>query len=49
MKNQICTACGTQFPMDSVRLELCPICVDDRQYVPEKGQGWTTLDELSNN
>jgi glyoxylase-like metal-dependent hydrolase (beta-lactamase superfamily II) len=56
----ICTACGTQFPLSSDRPELypvpgndtpelCPICNDDRQYIPEKGQGWTTLKDLSDN
>ncbi len=45
----ICTACGTQFLMDSNAPELCPICNDDRQYIPEKGQTWTNLKELSNN
>ena len=25
----------------------CPICEDERQYVPEDGQRWTTLDELA--
>lgn len=49
MKNQICTACGTQLPMSSKPIKLCPICVDDRQYIPETGQTWTDLDELSKN
>src|SRR5882757_41868 len=50
MKNgyekNICTACGTQFP-DNGLPELCPICNDDRQYVPEDGQTWTSHNELS--
>ena len=45
----ICTACGTQFPNVEPAPELCPICNDDRQYVPESGQTWTTLDDLSKN
>lgn len=45
----ICTACGTQFPNVRNAPEFCPICDDDRQYVPESGQTWTALDELSNN
>jgi hypothetical protein len=44
---RICTACGTQFSEPD--REVCPICNDDRQYVPESGQAWTTLDSLSNN
>ena len=47
-QKKICTACGTQFPANNAP-ELCSICMDDRQYVPEKGQTWTTLDELANN
>lgn len=43
----ICAVCGTQFPNARNAPELCPICNDDRQYVPESGQTWTTLDELS--
>lgn len=42
----ICTACGTQYlnPDDWIQ---CPICLDDRQYIPEQGQTWTNLVELS--
>lgn len=49
MNSKICGACGTEFSSGSISLELCPICVDDRQYIPEKGQTWTNLDELSKN
>jgi hypothetical protein len=48
-EKKICTACGTQFPLTSNLPELCPICSDDRQYVPESGQSWTDLYELSRN
>jgi hypothetical protein len=43
----LCETCGTQFadagdePPDS-----CPICEDERQYVPLDGQRWTTLDRV---
>ncbi len=43
---KICTACGTQFPESLSHIELCPICTDDRQAVPESGQNWTTLGGL---
>jgi hypothetical protein len=43
----ICTACGTQYREISKAGSVCPICNDDRQYVPEHGQTWTTLDELA--
>jgi hypothetical protein len=53
MKNlnekNICTACGTQFPLNADTPALCPICSDDRQYVPEGGQSWTSVEELSKN
>jgi hypothetical protein len=46
-KKVICTTCGTQYDTVSIPLEACPICSDDRQYIPESGQGWTNLEELS--
>jgi glyoxylase-like metal-dependent hydrolase (beta-lactamase superfamily II) len=42
----LCATCSTQFPESREPPERCPICEDDRQYVPESGQEWTTLDEL---
>lgn len=47
MNNNICTACGTHFPINKELPEVCPICADDRQYVPETGQTWTSLADLS--
>lgn len=43
----ICTACGTQFPVSEKPPAQCRICEEERQYVPEGGQSWTTLDRLS--
>ena len=43
----ICTACGTQYQQTFASEAACPICLDDRQAVPEKGQSWTNLQELS--
>lgn len=43
----ICTACGTSFPDAPRPPERCPICDDERQYVPGSGQGWTTPASLS--
>lgn len=41
MKHQIiCSTCGTYYPADGVP-ELCPVCMDDRQYIPPTGQSWT--------
>jgi glyoxylase-like metal-dependent hydrolase (beta-lactamase superfamily II) len=42
----ICVTCGTQFAESAAEPDECPICVDERQYVPESGQRWTTLEEL---
>jgi len=46
VENFICTACGTQFPASEAVPACCPICEDERQYIPETGQGWTTLAAL---
>jgi hypothetical protein len=43
----ICTACGTQFPPSDKPPAHCVICEEERQYVPEEGQSWTTLEELA--
>ncbi len=43
----ICTACGTQFPPSDKPPALCPICEEERQYVPPGGQRWTTLEALA--
>jgi len=47
-KKNICTACGTQYP-DGSTFELCPICADDRQYIPESGQTWISGEGLADN
>lgn len=39
----ICTACGTQFGESQEKPPACPICEDERQFVPETGQGWTDM------
>jgi glyoxylase-like metal-dependent hydrolase (beta-lactamase superfamily II) len=40
----ICRTCGTQFGEPSP--PRCPICEDERQYVPAGGQQWTSLAAL---
>jgi hypothetical protein len=42
----ICTTCGTQFTPSERPPDECPICTDERQYVPATGQNWTTLESL---
>lgn len=43
----LCTACGTSYPPADTSPTACPICDDERQYVPEGGQGWTTREKLA--
>jgi hypothetical protein len=40
----VCETCGAQFEQ---RPEVCPICDDSRQWVPEDGQRWTTREALA--
>jgi glyoxylase-like metal-dependent hydrolase (beta-lactamase superfamily II) len=42
----ICNACGTQYPPSPSSPEACPICTDERQFIPAPGQSWTTLEDL---
>lgn len=42
----VCTTCGTQYAAQFDTANGCPICSDDRQYIPEAGQAWTTLEEI---
>jgi hypothetical protein len=43
----ICSTCGTAYPEDSAP-EICPLCLDERQWVPPAGQSWTKREELHN-
>ena len=42
----ICVTCGVQQTPRLTVPERCPICEDERQYVRQGGQAWTTLDRL---
>ncbi len=42
----ICTACRTQYPESAQVPAHCVMCEEERQYVPPRGQTWTTLDAL---
>jgi hypothetical protein len=42
----ICQACGIQFEGSAAPPPHCPICEDERQFVPARGQSWTTLEAL---
>ncbi|MET3897930.1 glyoxylase-like metal-dependent hydrolase (beta-lactamase superfamily II) [Devosia sp. UYZn731] len=43
----LCATCGTSFPDSATPPAACPICDDERQYVPASGQAWTTRDALA--
>ena len=45
MNHSICVTCGTQFAASEAPPAACPICEDERQYVPG-AQRWTTLQAL---
>ena len=47
MEAFICTACGTQYTPSEVAPRQCVICEEERQYVPPRGQTWTTLAALT--
>lgn len=40
----ICATCAVEH---AEPLEVCAICADERQWVPEEGQRWTTLEQLA--
>ena len=46
MAHFICGACGTQYSESEAPPSSCPVCTDERQFVPAAGQSWTTLDRL---
>jgi hypothetical protein len=43
----LCETCGSQFAPSEAPPPECPICRDERQYVPPGGQRWTTLEALA--
>jgi hypothetical protein len=43
----ICITCGSQFAPSDGAPARCPICDEDRQYVPPSGQAWTTNEALA--
>jgi glyoxylase-like metal-dependent hydrolase (beta-lactamase superfamily II) len=47
MPIHICSACGTSYPETATPPARCPICEDERQFVPRSGQSWTTPEALA--
>jgi glyoxylase-like metal-dependent hydrolase (beta-lactamase superfamily II) len=46
MRAYICVTCAVQQPPSEAPPRHCPICEDERQYVRQGGQAWTTIEEL---
>ena len=46
MSHAICVTCGTQFAAADAPPDACAICQDERQYIGDGGQRWTSLDAL---
>jgi len=42
----ICTACGTQYTASLSAPRHCVICEEERQYISQQGQRWTTMAAL---
>ena len=43
----ICVTCGVQQEPTMALPARCPVCEDERQYVRQGGQAWTTIDRLA--
>jgi hypothetical protein len=43
----VCSTCGAVYPASDSPPDECPICEDERQWVPLDGQRWTSLEELA--
>ena len=43
----VCPTCGANFPPGPEPPARCPLCEDERQWVPPSGQVWTTMGELA--
>jgi hypothetical protein len=44
---RLCATCAVEQPPEGRLPAVCPICADERQYVPPEGQRWTSLDVLA--
>jgi glyoxylase-like metal-dependent hydrolase (beta-lactamase superfamily II) len=47
MPIHICNTCGASYPDTPDPPSACPICEDERQFVPRGGQSWTTPSRLA--
>jgi glyoxylase-like metal-dependent hydrolase (beta-lactamase superfamily II) len=46
MEPWICETCGVEYDPGPIPPKRCPICEDERQWVPHDGQRWTTSEAL---
>ncbi len=46
MTNYVCYTCGVQHAETEAPPQHCLICEDERQYIGQKGQRWTSISEL---
>ncbi|MFF1875628.1 MBL fold metallo-hydrolase [Kitasatospora herbaricolor] len=47
MVDWLCATCAVEYPAGAEHPANCPICEDERQYVPPTGQVWTSLQQLA--
>ncbi|MGI8713921.1 MAG: hypothetical protein ACR2NR_12245 [Solirubrobacteraceae bacterium] len=43
----ICPGCGANYPPAASPPQRCPVCEDERQWVPPGGQRWTSMEQLA--
>jgi hypothetical protein len=46
-ETNICTTCGTRYATAKTATDTCAVCLDNRQYVGDQGQQWTSYERLS--
>src|SRR4029079_2054343 len=46
MRAYVCVTCAVQQPPSEVPPKHCPMWEDERQYVRQGGEAWTTVEEL---
>ncbi|MCD2145267.1 hydrolase [Gordonia paraffinivorans] len=49
MRPWMCAFCANEFPPADSPPEICPICDDDRQWIPPDGPAWFRLDDRADN
>lgn len=46
-QDNICATCGTRYRHAKTSADPCPVCNDDRQYIGDNGQEWTSYEQLA--